>query len=315
MADDDLTFSWMKDDPSLYEADCGSKDDPIGSNRRINALKTFSWLPYWKRVWIFQEAALARNLLLTCGSRGMEGSKVQYLSNRLLRFEKLVQINNTPKPEFLAFSVWLVVTEHNPSTWVLFFNRAEEIRDLALRTQNRQETWQWSILTFGQSLCATDPRDHIYGLLGLAKLDVDLAYDQPVSVVYSDYVRRWLAFWRGKDKKITVLDELFFLAFSGDGMYTNKYQLPSWAPNYPALSITDSGPGPLQSGSACLSVFDSNVESSWVCGRELWVSGIRLDIVDGIAERTAENPLEMFWKNFNYSMKFGLRPTDRVSIL
>ena len=63
------------------------------------------------------------------------------------------------------------------------------LRDTERNTEHQNDIG-WRISTLGGFLQATDPRDHIYGLLGISKLPIKPNYTSTKSVkdVYAEYV-------------------------------------------------------------------------------------------------------------------------------
>lgn len=92
----------------------------------------------------------------------------------------------------------------------------------------------WSLSLNGRKYLATDPKDHINGLLALTKIPIvpDYRPGKTVGEVYSDYVDAMLRNYDPSDEVGGTNNRLSFLFFAGIGIFENTLGLPSWAPNY-----------------------------------------------------------------------------------
>jgi hypothetical protein len=145
-----------------------------------------------------------------------------------------------------------------PSTWMFFkmlargfssIDRISLVRTGRVSVVARGMTSERESLIvslFGGLLQATNPKDHVYALLGLSDIDVKPHYsdDVPVRRVYRDFVAGWLRKYHLELSRVGRLDELDLLKYAGIGMFDNPFQLPSWAPNFPAFSRNVNSVGP-----------------------------------------------------------------------
>ncbi len=76
------------------------------------------------------------------------------------------------------------------------------------------------------NLKAANPRDYIYGVLGLAGLDIVPDYQKPLREVYRDFVEAYIRVSIDTDQ-FPILD---FLGTDATGLHKNDFNLPSWAP-------------------------------------------------------------------------------------
>ncbi|KAF9875122.1 hypothetical protein CkaCkLH20_07388 [Colletotrichum karsti] len=90
------------------------------------------------------------------------------------------------------------------------------------------------VLMHSMKMEATDPKDLVYGLLGVSQLDIKPNYRRDVSVgdVYTEYVSRWLADPRSRSSEVS--EPLEFLNDSGSAVAAPGF--PSWVPNFEAFS-------------------------------------------------------------------------------
>lgn len=79
----------------------------------------------------------------------------------------------------------------------------------------------------GFNLDATDPRDHVYGLLALTGLDIKPDYTRSLGEVYTEFARKLLE----TNRLQNASQELSWLQYAGVGVFDQVSALPSWVPN------------------------------------------------------------------------------------
>jgi hypothetical protein len=108
----------------------------------------------------------------------------------------------------------------------------------------------WKELSgIGGSYNATNPKDYVYGLLGITGIGLLLDYGDHKSIgdVCRDYCDVWLSWLQGRrnfDKYLhPVPDALWFLQHSGIGRLFTKSlaDVPSWVPNVPFVRNNNRG--------------------------------------------------------------------------
>ena len=161
------------------------------------ALKTVFERPYFRRVWIVQEVALAADALICCGSWSTTWEN-------LVSVGQLLEFGGIEGEE--AFGVVQVIER--------------------LRQENlaRSKERLVELLPISRELKSSDPRDKVYGILGLTSDASEIAfqpdYTLPVAEVYKK-VTKFLVESRG------TLDVLANVAFPRS--ITN---LPTWVPDF-----------------------------------------------------------------------------------
>ncbi|KAK4448890.1 heterokaryon incompatibility protein-domain-containing protein [Podospora aff. communis PSN243] len=171
--------------------------------------------PYWKRVWIIQEVAYAREVIIHCGEATLAWSAFEYLPMR--------------------------------SDWRRFFKEAERFRLAALesgvvrllgsRSESREVSRKFGFekesttllnrLTDFWDYGSTDPRDKIYALLGLPAIDYDIVlpkvdYKANVATVFSQVALAIMEHERTLD----------ILCLPHPDSENRKFGLPSWVPDW-----------------------------------------------------------------------------------
>lgn len=145
---------------------------------------------YWKRLWIIQEVMLAENLIILCGDQVCEWSilvsiiaELDYLGQILgpngLPIDRSSR-NQTPIPQLQRLQAQVGSSHANK----ILIKGADSDR-----LQKREEGWEFRelIQTWLHQECA-DPRDQVYGLLGLAQGEITADYDKTVDEIYRDVV-------------------------------------------------------------------------------------------------------------------------------
>jgi hypothetical protein len=165
-------------------------------------------LPYWKRVWIQQELAFAKEIVLHCRKTSFDGQIFGRLKELLQerRFDSEHRLN-LDWGSVQCLYVNLTTGEHGA----------------------RYETLL-EALANNRHLKATDGRDRVYALLSLAK-DVDImtyriAYEKTVEEVYTDAVLYILH----------TSQSLAFLCAANPKIPDSALKLPSWLPDW---SVSD----------------------------------------------------------------------------
>jgi Heterokaryon incompatibility protein (HET) len=166
-------FSWVDRVPHLrYE---------LNSVPTLTAVWRFGNLrPFWKRVWILQEFVLARDLLLMCGN--------SFFKPECLL--PLLRLYDGPTATWCSESnhtVFRKLSDLHRTDWTTIlwmFNLRYSSRFL-----NHNIT---SLVQFAIEFEASDPRDKIYALQGLATDGLPADYEMDVDQLYLNFAKKWL---------------------------------------------------------------------------------------------------------------------------
>ena len=249
------------------------------------AIKLLSERSYWNRTWIAQEFSVASTLIIACGSKRLEfpqlGAGLQFLQLHHALMGETLYLRT------LAFDIqdpmWEVkkkaFQDFNQNSISGAPNRLIGSRN---RYQKQRPDYHSSLLELlsimSKSAQATDPRDKIYGLLGLApdapELSIKVDYRRTVHQVFTDTAKALL--------QRDFTDVLSWCRFP-------KLQpgLPSWVPDFsaplldPLCSYKCRAPpwNPLFSASGSRKVKISN-ENDITDTSLLTLSGLTVDIID-----------------------------------
>jgi hypothetical protein len=187
-------FEWVRRMPELltvngtYTMDSGKK---FQSNDRLEKLLLLLRRPFWRRIWIVQELVLPLNLRLLCGEEFTDIPEPDSFYNTV---NKLSKIPNG-RPNSLPLNMWMRLNECIALLRLLAALRFQHLH----REDQVNRIWEGIsgfinariLLEFHKT---SDPRDHVYGLLGLIDLDIVPDYGEDVTAadVYLEVARRCL---------------------------------------------------------------------------------------------------------------------------
>lgn len=285
--DELVKFDWLRPHPWLC---WDHKDNGRTMNTRWNGTIHLMEKEYWKRLWIYQELVLPKDVYLFTSSRHLHLDKVLCVSQQLRALRAAVLKAETPKPSFLDGSIWLNLFGTSspdiwaPLTWVSEGRRNFHKGDNVPRAVDGSKSNQWDLaFTIARKLESTDPKDLIYGLLGVLNLDVVPDYSPATTVadVYRDFLRAYL----DHCQRLQQPESLVFLTYSGIGMSdSTATNFPSWCPRFSA---------PLSQGLATHSdaIFDAGAgiiypdkPSATIQGQHLYVLGVEIDSIISVDE-------------------------------
>jgi hypothetical protein len=213
---------WMSKYPEFWTKDCEERT----GNKYWNAVQILLQSEYWERVWILQEILLPENPLLFCGFTLVHAIHLVHTSLWIHNMKSGPYDSVQIIDKFVYYRIssgghlriHLLIQIHRLD----FSKRQGEQNDL-------------SLVCSCQDLQASDSRDKVYGLLGLIKTSVAPDYQRSFEEVYSAFCLAWI-------KEIRNLD---FLSYAGVGWIpqSSGLQLPSWIPNWQAVSEVSRHPG------------------------------------------------------------------------
>ncbi|KAE8441100.1 hypothetical protein EG329_005867 [Mollisiaceae sp. DMI_Dod_QoI] len=193
---------------SFTATDLKSRGLPDAENQVWNALDTLLWSPWFSRIWIIQEISLAREALVVSGSVTCPWEDVKGAAH------------------FISDHSLTAIIDVDPSQILRLGSMAETFRDGG------------SILELAQlarASKATDPKDKIFGLLGLASDGQDLAPDYSVKPQES-YTTLTLQLIE-KQQSLAVLNAVEHWGDYAAGQQVFQ-RLPSWVPNWTLSPLT-----------------------------------------------------------------------------
>ncbi|OCL01420.1 HET-domain-containing protein [Glonium stellatum] len=223
-------------------------DDP-----RWDALVEFCRRPYFSRVWVIQEVALAAlDPTVICGSYRMPWQQLAYAVN-LFWFS---EIEFSRHADSCAFHIITITTYRELKEGI----GKKEWFSLA--------HWLSDIKTF----CCTDPRDRVYGLYGLATDDLDttgkIAFKPDYHLSIEELYRNTAATIISQGRALSPLSHAYHKTLTA---------LPSWVPDW-TTGDTDLTPLALDYGSdnyraasgfPAIAHFSSDFKVAHLAGQEI----------------------------------------------
>jgi hypothetical protein len=209
-----------------------------------------------------QEVAVGRDVILLSGTSSIEFSIVGTVADWFLRWQVSQQDSSRQLfyPNFLTQYTWASLRQG--AGWehlCKFYWTRGYIKEGAGGGLARPIHATSLVLT------ATDPRDHIYGILGISNLLLLPDYKKDVRDVYCDFMR----------VLVDVEPSLHLLSLAGTAEFANSLDLPSWCPNFPEAARTKRQKDFM--GQADARVFDGSLSRCYVNQRSLHVAGLNVD--------------------------------------
>ncbi|KAG6362722.1 hypothetical protein INS49_007815 [Diaporthe citri] len=282
--DDERLVQWLAKYPELIKTAPGNTW--TAWNKNWEAVKHLADLQYWKRVWIFQEIVLSREALLMCKS---SCTSLTETVDRVYRWFDWLQMCSLPTPSFVFSDFW--------ESLVSGYAVSAAVVRLTLDPWRRRgigapiQSWDMFRMT-SLSLAATNPKDKVYGMLGVTGIDLRPDYSDQTSVakVFRDMTAAWLQDYAStkEDTASKVVGsgsrELWFLRYGGLRHYCEHADCQhwsSWTPNFLHYDHEMDDYLYFHTGNADYSVFsdEQNQELSYIQDSSLFVTGLHVDCV------------------------------------
>ncbi|KAK6823228.1 hypothetical protein RU639_006158 [Aspergillus parasiticus] len=174
----------------------------------MEALRLFlSAVKWWKRVWVIQEVVIASRIMILYGSMIAPWEMFVKAANR---------VHGNPQMQIPSLA------GNDTKVLVEFSRRIRSIESIRARWQSPERITLLQLLRQFSGREATDPRDKVYALLGLAK-------DEPT--VEPNYAASELDVF--VDTALDIISRSKSLGvLTGDFTMKNNYALPSWVPDW-----------------------------------------------------------------------------------
>ncbi|KAJ9606843.1 hypothetical protein H2200_008853 [Cladophialophora chaetospira] len=219
--DSNLAFGLLKD---LHQ--CRLSDQALESRlqhpdveRGLKAVAALFVRPYWLRIWIVQEVTLAQNPVVYCGNDTITAAALNEVQ------QELFNLNSTTIKVISAMfgrdALERHAITHQGPRSIYISRNAFLSKRLSL----------FGGLEYHSPKSSTDPRDKVYGLLGLADIQATKAmkvdYSKTIAQVYTDFA----------SYEITTSRRLRLLTYV-ENKPAKLNGLPSWVPDW---SMKDRG--------------------------------------------------------------------------
>lgn len=226
---DEGSTDWLKQMKNvLCAADIEPSDGEGGlpRNRAWTAITRFLKAPYWTRVWIYQEIVLSINIVLLCGDKTLSIDDLMIFVEWMRSVDlKTGCIHVDPEVfPIVQWPQWL--TSMGISRLGKHVLRRRLEHEKPALSPERQKAL---IELYPIGLSASNPRDHIFGVLGALPLPIVPDYQKSVEDVYVEFASYLIA----EGHLHSVLKHR-----SGSEKHRRKaglspiFVLPSWTPDF-----------------------------------------------------------------------------------
>ncbi|KEY70192.1 hypothetical protein S7711_03412 [Stachybotrys chartarum IBT 7711] len=220
-------------------------------------------LPYWERVWIWQEVILAKRLLFLSGSTSYPAEKF-HLATWLL--EEMMSCPDPVTEEFeydRARNTSAVRMAYHRQLFGYGSDSSPKLGKIMMLFASTVNLYK-----------ATDPRDKVYGFLALTKLPIVPDYRVPIGQVYLEYGRLFISEMQAADDSHAQFDtarlRLKFLGDCAAGI-NNSLGIPTWVPAFQDSRLAYLERLSHDSTFKCASEFGAYVD-----GGSLWTPGAKI---------------------------------------
>ncbi|KAI4934609.1 hypothetical protein J4E85_002467 [Alternaria conjuncta] len=246
----------------------GMHPDTYPTWEGLRALMARNW---WKRAWIVQEFALAKDVVFICGTRRLSADALEAADH-------LIFMEFTPSKNERVTALTRAV-DINPRV----LDPARNLMNLRRRLQEGEQLSALATLQMTRLTNATDPRDHLFAKIGLSGKElIELCppdYDAKAEDIWFTFLKEFI-----KQKQ-----DLYVVCLAG--MQPRAYHalpswLPDWGPSKPQYMLTSLYTGKqwpffdAAGGAAAVATISSDrIEP----GIFLRCKGVVIDTVDGVA--------------------------------
>ena len=247
------------------------QDDPFWP-----ALVDLYTRPWYDRLWVLQEAILAKDIEVLCGNRSMLWAAFASFATKIYELVPLAWIR--------AFDAQSHGSNDFAEKQTLGFVSIRNIDTMRSTEVEGSKSRFWIYLSMGQKCKVTNPLDRVYGLLGLLTSEelvryIDIRYDWEPWQGYLHFCKTYVE----RDPDLAL--------FSMAGCVSKPRELPSWCPNFDSppnvASIYCNYPG-FRAGFKPGGPRYSQIKTS-ATSNTITVPGFRMDRVKAVTK--AANPL------------------------
>ena len=192
------------------------------------ALIPLSKRTYWSRVWVLQEFSVHKTVMIQCGSKRLDvttfGTAFLFCAFAEWTLSTRSKLGNYRDPESKLRSVSGKVNSPNGAPNQLYGARRRYYSETGERENLCSLIERTCMSDYAvRSLNATDPRDKIYGLLGLATDSEQLS-------ILPDYKKSIIEVYNDTSRKLIATGETSILSWCQQS--TRIEGLPSWVPDF-----------------------------------------------------------------------------------
>jgi hypothetical protein len=194
----------------LRNSDAGAEATPDTGLR--SSFQKFCQRAWWKRLWVFQEFLVNRNVFFQCGDR------VEHSAAILAGMRHLISRTDSDSDYDGVLRLFPDVRTSNQINFRI--QRYAEYHDQA-PNQHSPTSWNLLALILGlEGALCSDPRDKIFGVSGLAKDDLVASNLPDYSLSTKDVYKRLASSYLCTSKSLDILN------------CCNSLSTPSWVPDW-----------------------------------------------------------------------------------
>ncbi|KAH6669025.1 heterokaryon incompatibility protein-domain-containing protein [Halenospora varia] len=254
----------------------------------LKALGNLFARQYWFRIWIVQELTVAKRITIQCGNDSVDGDVLLRVQEMLVDKDNITNLFGMLIPDDLSTQSSLKVRGMSEvQAWRDDFL----IKDLTL--------FHWALYHFSRQ--STDPKDKLYGLLGLASTlgnpSIQVDYSLPTAEIYKQFARNETQ----SSKQLHMLCQV--------RLHLKTIDIPSWVPDW---SLTNPNHFFLQSvletnfNFTASGETDSEIAFS-TDGNSLITKGVKLSTIERFGEPSSPNEgldlktaADVFFENWQF---------------
>jgi hypothetical protein len=251
---------------------------------------------WFSRIWIVQEVVLAKHVRVMCGRETCAWEGIEMLGSmiKLLGWQSMLGISPTKAfgralgDETMRLAcIRETLPPRSPSEVCEVTSASAMLKSVSLTsgassTASTKETHSWydylqMLIWNTRPYSATDPRDKIFALLGIAAKALPAEMAMPVLPDYCSEISTVYASM--SSMLLRELPRLSHLSFVEDKATRRQHSLPSWVPDY-SVTLTATPLSLLRTAESCFNASPiKDNPSSWhvVEGSNLNVEGVVLD--------------------------------------
>jgi Heterokaryon incompatibility protein (HET) len=191
---------------------------------------------WWRRLWVLQEFALAREALVACDAHLIAFNQVLRAFKIIRQASKRLNNSRADSQRFISWGGYTSMIENLRRYGLCTFSYQEGPLDLA--GQNPQLLEEQAFVRFAKLLAgcrfqlSTDPRDMVYGILGLSEdivnNQITARYDLSTREVYMQTTLKLIH----KTKSLFMLGQAQIAMWKPANSGLKTAQLASWIPSW-----------------------------------------------------------------------------------
>ncbi|EPE32089.1 hypothetical protein GLAREA_12171 [Glarea lozoyensis ATCC 20868] len=284
----DMAFELIKAVQPLLATDRPPRSEAILQESQVTepgsmqwqALGKLFWRPWFSRLWIIQEVVLSRHAEMLAGSRSCQwdvatsfadGVNQHDLYRCIMSHEELAAIQTATR-------------SYVGPGWQTLRTTSITRKDLAQGITRKAGI---TLYNYGNQK-ATDPRDKIFGILGLVNADQRLTMEPNYSIHVEEVYTEATKEISSTENTLTLIMDL-----AGIGWYRALNQLPSWTPDFSVAPQQR----PLQLDNNRSASGSSKLQLLFGTDNTLQIKGLLIDAVSRIGPLYEDStfPTLSFW--------------------